>query len=176
MTTLLFADLAEFSPAQLLALWLSLMGIGALVLISVVGIWAGAWTNVNRLRLDHAIKQQMVDRGLSTDEMLAVLTGTRHRDQGDELPCASEVAVNIDGEWHAGLILKRDADRYFIHLVGTEMSDNQWVSGERIRFPAPSEGGCGKAVNWSFLSDFARTASQCGNGEKAKPAGVDQDM
>jgi hypothetical protein len=176
MTGLLFADFAEFSPGQLLALWISMMGIGTLVLISLIGVWAGTWTNVNKLRLDHALKQQMLDRGLSTDDMLAVLTGTRHREHGEQLPCASEVAVNIDGEWHTGLILKRDADRYFIHLVGTEMSDNQWVSVERVRFPAPVEGGCGKVGDWSFLSEFARTASRCGNGEKAKPAGVDQDM
>jgi hypothetical protein len=146
------------------------------VLISVVGVWAGAWTNVNKLRLDHAIKQQMLDRGLSTDDMLAVLAGTRHRQHGEELPCASEAAVNIDGEWHTGLILKQDADRYFIHFVGTEMSDNEWVSRERIRFPAPAEDGCGNAGDWSSLSEFARSAGRCGNGEMVKPAGVDQDV
>jgi hypothetical protein len=176
MTGLLFAEVAELSSAQLVGLSISLIGIGAVVLISLVGIWAGAWTTVNKLRLDHAIKQQMLDRGLSTDDMLAILAGTRHREPGEELPCASEVVVNIDGDWQTGLILKRDADRYFIHLVGTEMSDNQWISGERVRFPAPAEGGYGKAGDWSFLSEFARTASRCGNGEKGKPAGVDQDI
>jgi hypothetical protein len=176
MTGLLVANFAEFSSGQLLGLWISSIAIGALVIISVVGVWAGSWTTVNRLRLDHAIKQQMLDRGLSTDDMLAVLAGTRHREQGEELPCASEVVVNVDGEWQTGLILKRDADRYFIHLVGTEMSDNQWVNCERVRFPAPAEGGCGEAGDWSFLSEFARTASRCRNGERAKPAGVDQDL
>jgi hypothetical protein len=106
--------------------------------------------------------------------MMTVLTSTKPREQGVELPCASEVVVDIEGEWHTGLILKREGDRYYVHVVGTEMSDNQWLTGDHIRFPASNDGGCGKAGDWSFLSEFSRMASGCGNGEKAKLVGVEE--
>jgi hypothetical protein len=62
MSDPLIAQITEFSPSQVLALWHTAMWIGALVLISLVGVGAGAWTNVNRVRLEHALKQQMLDR------------------------------------------------------------------------------------------------------------------
>jgi hypothetical protein len=176
MTGLLFADLAEFSSAQLLGLWISAMGIGALMIISLAGVWAGAWTTVHKHRLDHALKQQMVDRGMTAEEMIAVMSGANRRRPGEDLPCACEVAVRIDDEWQTGLILKQDGDRYFVHVVGTDMDENQWVGGERVRFPAGTDGRCGEAGEGAFLSEFARMASGCGNGQRAKPAGVDQDL
>jgi hypothetical protein len=174
MTSLFAANLAEFSSSQLLGLLISAMGIGALVIISLVGVWAGAWTTASKLRLEHDLKQQMLDRGLSPDEMIRVLASTRPRERGDELPCASEVVVDIDDEWHTGLILKRDEDRYFVHVVGTEMSENQWVSGDRVRFPALADGEGVHASDWSLPAGFSRTGGR--NGVEAKPAGVDREL
>jgi hypothetical protein len=176
MTSLLFANFNEFSSSQVLALWLSGMGMATLGLISLVGIWAGAWTSVNKVRLEHALKQQMLDRGLSPDEMVSILASTRPHNRGVEFPCACEVVVDIDEEWHTALILKQEEDRYYVHVVGTDMSENQWVTGDRVRFPALNDGPSGQAGDCSFLSGIARMTYGCGNGDKAKPVGVDQEL
>ena len=44
--------------------------------------------------------------------------------------------IERDEEWHPGFVLKRDGDRYFVHYVGGEMSENEWVSVE----PGPVRG------------------------------------
>jgi hypothetical protein len=156
----------------LLALMVGLPGIFA-----VATVWIVAWAKVSRQEIE--LKQQMVDRGMTADEIIAVLSGTKPQEEpregGADLPCASEVVVDIDGEWQTCLVLKWEGDRYYVHVVGTEMSDNQWVTRDRMRFPASSDGG-GKAGDWSFLSEFSRMASGCGNGEKAKPVGLDQEI
>jgi hypothetical protein len=174
MSGLLLANLGEFSSAQLLGLWITAMGIGALVLISLAGVCAGAWTTVHRHRLDHALKQQMLERGMTADEVVAVMGSTERRGRGEELPCACEVAVRIDDEWQSGLILKQDGDRYFIHVVGTDMDENQWVSGEKLRFPALTDGQGLLASDWSLPAGFSRTGESNGNG--TKPAGVDREL
>ena len=119
-------------------------------LIAIVGFWAGAWWKVNKLRLETALKQQMVDRGMSADDIVTVLSRSKPSEAGTELPCASEVVVQSDGEWHTGLILKREGERYYVHFVGTDMSDNEWVTSDRVRFPASPEGRCGFTVGLVF--------------------------
>ncbi len=154
-------------------LLLGAFGIIAMV-IAVVALGTGAWVKVTQQEI--ALKQQMVERGMSADEIIGVLSGAMPRKGVVDLPGACEVVVNIDGEWQPGLVLKSAGDQHFIHLVGTEMSDNQWVTSDRVRFPAQSDGRCGKAGDWSFLAEFARMASGCGNGQTAKPAGVDREI
>jgi hypothetical protein len=145
---------------------------------AMLTLWMVVWAKVSRQEM--VLKQQMVERGMTAVEILAVLSGTEPQEESREhavnLPCASEVVVDIDGEWQTGLILKRDEGRYFVHVVGTEMSENQWVTGDRVRFPAPSDPRCDKAEDRSFPSGFARMASGCGNGAKAKPVCVDQEI
>jgi len=176
MTDLLLANLPEFTAAQLLGLWISAMGIGAVLIISLAGVCAGAWTTVHKHQLDHALKQQMIERGMTAEAIIAVMGSTERRGIGEDLACACEVLVRIDDEWQTGLILKQDGDRYFVHLVGTEMDENQWVSTEGVRFPATIDGRCSKAGGEAFLAEFARMAAGCRNGQGAKPAGVDQDL
>jgi hypothetical protein len=154
-------------------LLLGAFGIIAMI-IAVVALSTGAWVKVSQQEI--ALKQQMVERGMSADEIIGVLSGAKPREGGVDLPSACEVIVNIDDEWQPGLVLKSAGDQYFIHLVGTEMSDNQWVTSDRVRFPAPTDGRCGKSGDWSFLAEFARMASGCGNGQTAKPAGVDREL
>ena len=177
MTAPILPLLAQSAPGVLrdpglLALWLGIPG-----LFAVVTFWIVTWARV--IRQEIALKQQMVERGMTADEIIAVLSGTKpqeeHRGGGVDLPCASEVVVDIDGEWQTCLMLKQEDDRYYVHVVGTEMSDNQWVTRDRMRFPASNDGG-GRVGDWSFLSEFSRMASGCGNGEKAKPVGVDQEL
>src|SRR5262245_10133349 len=104
-----------------------------------------------------ALKRQMVDRGMSADEIIAILSGGKPREEpleaGVDLPCASEVVVESDGEWHTGLILKRDGERYLVHVVGTDMSDNEWVTTDRLRVPVGKETAWGEPWDSTFPSD-----------------------
>jgi hypothetical protein len=87
--------------------------------------WICYW-HYNVSHRETALKRQMVDRGISADEIIAILAGGKPRqgppEGGVDLPYACEVVVESDGEWHTGLILKRDGDRYLVHFVGTDMS------------------------------------------------------
>ena len=145
-------------------------------LIAIVGFWAGAWWKVNKLRLETALKQQMIDRGMSAEDIVTVLTRSKQSDAGTELPCASEVVVESNGEWHTGLILKREGERYYVHYVGTDMSENEWVTTDRVRFRASPEGHCGAPWDWSFPAGAFGAGNWCGNGARSKPAPVDQEI
>jgi hypothetical protein len=146
-------------------------------IIAVAGIWAGAWTKVNKLRLENALKQQMIDRGMSADDIVMVVTRAKPAASAVEPPCACEAVVESDGEWQTALVLKHDEDRYFVHVVGTEMSDNRWVNSDQIRFPAPVQGQCGAPWDWSFPSGALRAGDWCGRGRNhAKPEPVDQEI
>jgi RNA binding activity-knot of a chromodomain len=145
-------------------------------IIAVVGILAGSWTKVQKLRLDNALKQQMIDRGMSAEDIVAVLTSSTRGQEGLERPCASEVVVESEGEWHTGLILKREGERYYVHYVGTDMSDNEWVTSDRIRVPASNESECGAPWDWAFAAGSFAASNRCGTGQKVKAAPVDQDI
>lgn len=144
--------------------------------IATVAIYAGARTRMNRDRLDHALKQQMVDRGMSADEIVAVLSRPSCEDRGASLPCASEVVVYADDEWQTALVLKRDEDRFFVHVVGTDMSENRWVDRRNVRLPVDEASSSNGDSAWCSLGK----EWLCGDGRHytggAKPAGVDQDL
>jgi hypothetical protein len=176
MTTLVIPVFAEMSSFQAMGLQFLAMALCVPTIIAVVGIWAGAWTKVNKLRLENALKQQMIERGMSTDDMVKVLTQAKAGEGAVEHPCASEVVVECDGEWLTGLILKNEGERYFVHIVGTEMSENQWVSSDRVRFPASPENRCDMPWDWSFPAGALRSGGWCSDGNRAKPAPVDQDL
>jgi hypothetical protein len=146
-------------------------------IIAFMGIWAGAWTKVNKLRLENALKQQMIDRGMSAEDIVTVVTRAKPAASGVEPPCACEAVVETDGEWQTALVLKHEEDRYFVHVVGTEMSDNRWVSSDQIRFPAPVKSQCGAPWDWSFPNGALRAGDWCGRGQHdAKPEPVDQEI
>jgi RNA binding activity-knot of a chromodomain len=167
---------AQAAPTTSLGLQVLSIVLAVPMIITIVGIWAGAWTKVNKLRLENALKQQMIDRGMSAEDIVTVLTRSKPSEAGTELPCASEVVVESDGEWHTGLILKREGERYYVHYVGTDMSDNEWVTTDRIRFPASSDGRCGAPWDWSFPAGAFGAGDWCGKGGRSKPAPVDQEM
>ena len=127
--------IAAMSSTQQVALAIVGMGVGFLTLVSLAGIIIPGWVSVCKLRMETALKQQMVERGMSADEIVAVLSGPVPSTNTIDLPCASEVVVESEGEWSPALILKRADDRYFVHYVGHDLSDNEWVSGARVRFP-----------------------------------------
>ncbi len=67
-------------------------------------------------------------------------------------------------------------ERYYVHYVGTDMSDNEWVTSERVRFPASPEGHCGAPWDWSFPAGAFGAGDWCGKGGRSKPAPVDQEI
>jgi hypothetical protein len=121
-----------------------------------------AWSGVVKLRLKAglkqqviALKQQMVERGMTADEIIRVLGPSLEApdaltEEGDgkaggaSHPCASEVIVEREGEWQPALVLGRSGDRCLIHTCAgygyADMSDNEWVDAGRVRFPASSDG------------------------------------
>jgi hypothetical protein len=132
--------LAQINFAQLdPGLTITLAAMGAGVLIAVTGIIAGAWQKVHANRAKYALTQQMIERGMSPDEIAQVVASHRKSKKSAtgaaDLPCASEAVVEHDGEWHAALVLQVAQGRYHIHYVGTDMDENEWVSEDRIRFP-----------------------------------------
>jgi hypothetical protein len=147
--------------------------------------WISYW-HYNAGRQETALKRQMVDRGMSADEIIAILSGGKPPVEapkgGEEAPegsvdltYACEVVVKSDGEWHTGLILKRDAERYLVHYVGTEMSDNEWVTTDRLRVPVGKETAWGEPWDSTLPSDpFAN--SRCSNGAMANVAATDEEI
>ena len=172
----LFPVFAALSSTQQMTLLVLGMAISVPVIISVVGIWAGAWTKVHRLQLETALKQQMIERGMAAEEIVAVLNGRGRGEESVELPVASEVVVQIDDEWQTALILRREGERYYVHVVGTDMSENQWVTADRVRFRAGGEERCGSPLDWSFAAGAFRNGSRCGRAGSSKPAPVDQEI
>jgi hypothetical protein len=161
-----------FSPAQMLALLCVAMGIGFLVVVSLAGIIAPVWTNVAKHRIDIGLKQKLVDRGMSAEEILKVLSVTRAAQTAVDYPCASEVVAESGGEWIPALVLKRQDDRFYVHFVGHEMSENEWVTADSVRFPAS------KAQYWAPWDSggpngFLDSSRWC---SKSKPAPVETDL
>jgi hypothetical protein len=138
--------------------------IGVCPLVWVIG---STWAGVARLRLQAglkqqviALKQQMVERGMSAEEIVqvlgppagaadALLEPPGHEAAVLREPCAGEVLVDQAGQWVRALVVGRDGDRYLIHTCPgyyeVETSSDEWVDGRRIRFPAPAAGQDGSS-------------------------------
>jgi hypothetical protein len=163
-----------FSANQLFTLWLVAMGVVALVVISLAGIIVPAWAGLHTARIEAALKQQMLERGLSADEIVRVLNRP-DRDLGSvDAPCASEAVVECDGEWSPALILRREGERYFVHHVGQDMSDNEWVDVDRLRFPAASKDRAGSPWDWTASTGGSDVSRWCAS--RSKPAPVDAEL
>jgi hypothetical protein len=166
--------LVEFTSWQVVTLAIVGMGVGFVTLVSLTGIIVPAWTSVIKLRMETTLKQQLLDRGMSVEDILNIMgapaTGTNTMDY----PCASEVVIEKDDEWNPGFILRRDGDRYYVHYVGEDMSENEWVSGARVRFSESSKNSGGSPWDWHEHSR-AFDASVC-RANTAKPAAVEQEI
>ena len=146
-------------------------GVGLLILFLLIGVtplvWviATAWEGMAKLRLKAvlkqqviALKQQMIERGMTADEIVQVLgppceaLDDLSEEEDDEAgvvsgPYAGEVVVEregYEGSWHSALVLRRSGDRYLVHTCpgyeGCELPGNEWVKADRVRFPASSSG------------------------------------
>jgi hypothetical protein len=165
---------ATFSDTQIFSLWIIAMGIAFLILVSLTGILAPVWASVHKARLEMAFKQQLLDRGMGAEEIFKLTNGREQDPTSADYPCASEVVVEHDEEWNPALILKRDGERYLVHYVGTDMSDNEWVTRDRVRFPAGMEDPCGSSWDWASAAGAFDSRRRCGN--KSKPAPVDAEI
>jgi hypothetical protein len=164
-------------------------------LVSVI-VKARAGTTKLRLKAELkqqliALKHQMIERGMTADEIVQVLgspseplddLSEKEDDEAEEEddeaglvngPCVGEVIFEKHGRWHTALVLRRDGDRYLIHTCPgyggrVEMSCNEWVKVDRLRFAAPSSGQDGSPHG---LADHtgAFDASPCCSRPKKEP-------
>jgi hypothetical protein len=116
-------------------------------LLMLAGVLFVAWLialavkDVIVARLNAGLKSQMLERGMTAEEIERVLRANEG-ESGEKvsLPCACEAVVaDDDGDWRAGLVLQVAEGRYLVHYVGEEMDENEWVGEDRVRFPAGSE-------------------------------------
>jgi hypothetical protein len=163
----------------------------------LVSVIATARVGATKLRLKAelkqqviALKQQMIERGMTADEIVQVLgppsealdvLSEREDDEAEEEddkagivnePCAGEVLIEQEGEWHTALVLRRDGDRYLIHTCPgcyeAEMSDNEWVDADRLRFPAPSSGQDGSPRGSADRAGALGASQWCGQPQPKK--------
>jgi hypothetical protein len=111
---------------------------------------------------------------MSADEILTVLSAPAPSTNTVDFPCASEVVVESEGEWSPALILKRGDDRYFVHHVGYDLSDNEWVSGARVRFPESSSRQAGSP--WDGMTPAGVYGENPWCSRQRKPTPVDQEL
>jgi hypothetical protein len=171
---LLESVFAAFSSGEVMALWIVAMGITFLLPVSLAGIIVPAWASVHKARLEMAFKQQLLERGMSAEEIFILLNGRKQDPTGVDYPCASEAVVEWEGDWYRALILKREDDRYYIHYVGHDMSENEWVTGDRVRLPAGAKDSCGSPWDWASAAGAFDSLRRCAN--KSKPAPVDAEI
>jgi hypothetical protein len=172
-------------------------GVFLLIMFLLVGItplaWviASAWEGVTKLRLKAglkqqviALKQQMIERGMTADEIVQVLgppsealddLSEKEDDEAGVVsgPYAGEVVVEregYEGQWHSALVLRRSGDRYLIHSCpgyeGCELPGNEWVQADRVRFPAPSSGQDGSPRDSADHIETFGPSQWCGQPNK----------
>jgi hypothetical protein len=169
--------IAGLGSAQLLGLLIVGMGVGFLIVATVVGTIVPAWASVAKHRMNTVLKEKMLERGFSAEEITRVLSDSNRSRGFSDLTCASEVVLDRDGDgaWIPGLVLKRQGDRYFVHVVGSDMSENQWITADRIRFPASSHSQCASPWDLALSGGLLDPAQWCPK-SNAKPAPADGEL
>src|SRR5436305_871056 len=78
-----------------------------------------------------ALKQAMIDRGMSAEEIERVLRASVNEADDDEeaaeAPGPCEVIVERDGEWVPAIILQSGLKGCSVHFVGEEATEKEWV-------------------------------------------------
>jgi hypothetical protein len=124
----------KLGPEQLLGA----LGILGGVLVVTVYLIASNWRRVRQYQLDTALKQDMLDRGMSVADIERVLgpKGFKIVDESKvtSYPTASDVVVEWEEEWYPAILQKTDGDKYYVHYKGYD--EGEWVTLDRIRFPA----------------------------------------
>jgi hypothetical protein len=88
-------DLPQFSPGQLIGLTAVLIG----PLIAITAIVSAAWARVRKIEaqaqiaeMEAALKQQMIERGMSADEIVRVLAAGQSNAGKKKLVAEEEMA------------------------------------------------------------------------------------
>lgn len=109
------------------------------VLAGIVAIVCDAWQKAKAARIDADLKRHLVERGLPPDDIVRIVTA-RPPKAVEYPPVACEAVVrDDDGDWVTALVLARGEGQYYVHIVGNDMDENEWVDADRIRFPRPIE-------------------------------------
>jgi hypothetical protein len=129
---------------------LTILAIVAGTVIALFHIAASESRKVRVAQLEVALKQEMVQRGMSADEIAKVLAAStvHSATQGDEGgdnpdryaqlgPATCDItAQDDDGEWHQAVLLGMREHECFVHYIGTYDDDPRWIPRTRVRFPA----------------------------------------
>jgi hypothetical protein len=126
------------NPQQLTALLIVGSILAAVTLMAVTAIVCTTRQQLQQSAQRTALIQQMLERGLSADEVARVLDAGRPTNAGTPLPHPSEVVVEQGGDWHPAFVLQTAGEGYYVHYIGNDMSENEWVTADRVRFPAGS--------------------------------------
>lgn len=155
--------ISNLNSSQILSLLIVTVIFGTGTVIAAVAIASNSLARASAVRTRGELTRAMLDRGLSADEIARVLGQQGHdlRDEPLLLPCACEAVVENHGEWSPALILQVAGGRYFVHFIGQEMDDNEWVEESRARFPAGS--------GLPDLMASARQGASWRNGTLGKP-------
>ncbi len=129
----------------------------SLLVFLMTTVIAGTWQKMSALKIETVLKRDMLDRGMTADAIAQVVNCQATPAGAVSLPCACEVVVNKDDEWQTALVLQMSDGRYYVHYVGRDMDENEWVEEDRIRFP-----------NWSNNSDSAAESRVMRNGARRK--------
>jgi RNA binding activity-knot of a chromodomain len=105
-----------------------------LLIFLMTTVIAGTLQKALTVRHETVLKREMIERGMSADAIAQVINSRATPESAVNLPCACEAVVNKDGDWQTGLVLQMSADRYYVHYVGSDMDENEWVDEDRIRF------------------------------------------
>jgi hypothetical protein len=139
--------LARFNSGELLLLLFGALGVFALLVVAIVAIIAGERRRLRVAQLQIELKQELLQRGMTAEEIERVLkAGAAKANPDDEHdedryatvgPATCDVAVQDSGDdWQRAVLLGMRGDRCLVHYVGSDVSDNEWVGKSRVRFPA----------------------------------------
>jgi hypothetical protein len=75
---------------------------------------------------------------MSAEEIVRVL-GKADPVGVESSPCASEAIVEWEGDWYPAYVLKTAPGKFFVHYIGHDVSENEWVEANRVRLPAGTD-------------------------------------
>jgi hypothetical protein len=128
--------LASLHPEELTAIVIVTVSVIGVVAVTLPIVFAVQLRCMRESRINAELKREMLARGLSAEDIALVIgTGTGNHEPEGAIPSAGEIVVEHSGEWHSAILLKRSDSRWFIHYVGTDSDQNEWVTADRIRFP-----------------------------------------
>jgi hypothetical protein len=122
------------SANQVTAIVIVSVSVLSLLAFLMTTVITGSLQKALAIKHETALKRAMINQGMAAEAIVQVMNCRPSHEGAANLPCACEAVVNKDGEWQTGLVLQMSDDRYYVHYVGREMDENEWVDEDRIRF------------------------------------------